>query len=317
MPDMTLGGFAPPTGALSLETLRLSGGSEGISLVYAGVDPSEEWTYSVLLAEEAGKRVLVVRCAETLWYQVYPVADPQQTALQILADIDNNNERFSQWRAEGGEVSYKERLSVPKTHGLPPSRGFVEFIERRYRESKTMEDGPKEAWWQDTNTKVAMGQAIQEGQGNAPAYRLGPVPETPEAQKAENRPYVNQLRNAGIAMVVTGMVSALQGFALLTFAASRMVKWHGWVPDLQWEDTTRMITAGVAAVYFVGTAIYTGVVAGSGNGLRFLNGRNFVKIGAWVAMVPLLCPIFVAGIPVGIWVHRLLRDPRAPSIVTD
>lgn len=316
MPDLTLGGVAGPAGAVSAENLRAGQGIAGVVFQYAGVDAGEDWVYTVQLADEAGKRVLVVRCPETLWYSVYPLGDAAEVGRQLLGDIMANNEKFSAWRADGGELGYKERHSVPSVKGLAASRGLVDFLERKYRAGTTLDAGPAENWWGGGDVNRAEGLKIAEGRGIAPAYRLAPVEEPEDAMKPENRPYVNSIYNAGVWMIAGGAIAALQGVAVLSAGIYPLLHWKGWTPVIQWS-WGRLGFAGGAILFFVLETAYATAMVVTGSSFRELKGRRMAAKTAWLMFTPVFGPLLLGGLPLGIWALRLIRDPRATKIFRD
>lgn len=314
MPDVTLGGVAPARGAVSAESLRDDHGMGGVLLVYQGIDPGEDWTYSVQVVQEGAQRKLVVRCAETLFYNIYPSTPLNEVVPAVFQAVLEHNERFSQWRGRGGEVGYKERLGVPKAQGLPASKGLVDFLERRYREGRTMEDGPAAGWWIAESSKTVQGGQIGLGQGNVPSYRLGPVEETPAAQRPENRAYVASLRSIGKALMILGAVTGVQAMVVLSAGALRIIRFSGWTPIIS-QEVGHWVVFGGCALLFLMWTLSAGLQVMGGNAMSSLKGPGWAKAGAICAMIPGMGPLLVVSLPFGIRAFQLLRDKRMPSII--
>lgn len=295
LPDHT-GGGRPwhPDGALNLENVFSDQGAGGVLLEFfgqAGAEPvpEDEYTYQALVVHDATGARVVVRCPETVYFQVFPADRPDTLGATILAHVRQHNARFTAWRSQGGEVSYADRLSVQEVRGTACDRGLVALLGDLRRRGVPLEAGPSQGWW--VQSRAAIGRAIGVGKGTDPTYHIGPKSGA-DPDSAENRAFVEKARKVGTVLLV------LSGLTVVYLAAGGTLAY--------WRYGVR-VSAGLVAsgVLWAALAAWAGVL------LRRLRSLTLARVLAVVLMLPCFGPCCAAGLPVGAWALWVLRNPRA------
>ena len=204
LPDHTgTGRGGTPEGALDLENMFSDQGTSGVLLQFADPSTGEEYTYAVYVVRSPTGTELAARCPETLFQQSYaPEAD---AGPKILQHVRQHNAAFFGWRAQGGEVSFGERLAVHEVRGASCDRAVVRFLEELRRDGIPLATGPAKGWWNDRQRQLAAG--IVAGKGSEPYYRTRP--ELAERNTPEMIEQVERLRFAGALMLVSGSIAGV------------------------------------------------------------------------------------------------------------
>lgn len=295
LPDHT-GGGRPwnPDGALNLENLFSDQGASGLLLEFlgpAGLEPrpEDEYTYQVQVVQDATGAQVVVRCPETVYFQAFPAQRPETLCATILAHVRQHNARFTAWRAQGGEVSYAERLGVQEVRGASCDRGLVAFLADLRKRGVPLESGPSQGWWVPSRKDI--GRAIQAGKGADPTYHIGPKSGA-DPDAAENRAFAAQARQVGTVLFV------LAGLTTLYLVAGGALAY--------WRYGGQAMAGVVAS-----GLLWAGLAAWTGTLFRRLRSLTLARVLAVVLMLPCFGPCCAAGLPVGGWALWVLRSPRA------
>lgn len=305
LPDVTLGGEYPESGAVNAENLRFNQGVEGVLLCFPGFEPGTEWIYGV--APAGGAHAVHVRCRDTLFSQSYAGLPVDQLAARILHDARTHNQAFVQWRAQGNEPSLAEQRAIGEARGVACSTTLSTFLEGRYRGGQTLSEGPSMGWWNAGMTRKALGGQIAMGQGFEASYRLAgelPVHETPEY-----RNYAESLKTLGTVMVVVGTVSFLIAGLSLAYAGYNVfLQKAEYILGDAWKRDAYPLSLFLMASTFALAQVVGGFR------LRALRNLWLVRCCAFLAILPCVGPCWLVGLPLGAWVLYKLADDKARPI---
>ena len=310
VPDLTLGGTIPESGALSAENVRYNGGVEGVLLTFPGFDPGEEWVYAVVAAGAS----VHVACGDTLFVHAYAGLKPEEYGGRILADVRAHNEAFTRWRAEGGVVGLSESRSIRIPRGEGVSRALSDLVERRYAIGQTLEPGPAEGWWLEAHTSRAFGGAIRVGDGADPTFRLGAV--APTADNPEQRAYAASIRTLGGVLMGVSIAGALVGGLVLTWAGFNVFKQRADVILTRGIDGVGdLLTVNAwPLLSFLGAVVFAGALFTAGLRMRSLRNLTLVRVLIAVAAVPCSGGCCVVGLPLGAWALYRLSNKHAAAV---
>ncbi|GDX81185.1 hypothetical protein LBMAG42_29960 [Deltaproteobacteria bacterium] len=313
LPDVTLGGVVPETGAFNAENLRFNGGVEGVCLCFPGFEPGEEWVYRVAVVGGAGAAVQVT-CPDTLFSHAYAGISPQELGGRILADARAHNEAFVAWRAQGGQVSLGEQRAIADARGIPASRGLIELLERRYRAGENLIAGPAAGWWISEQARPTLGAAIKVGGGIDPTYRL--KAEAPIHDRPEYREYAASIQSWGAWLIGLGFGAVVISGLALTYAGYNVFQQQASV--ILTKDISGAAGLLESSAYPLLSFLTSGTFAlcwiVAGLRMRALRNLLLVRILLVISMIPCSGACCFVGLPVGGWALYKLIDEKAGPV---
>lgn len=288
------GTSATPEGALDVGSFLGDQGAGGLQLHFlgqAGADPvpEDEYVYQVYVVRDATGERVIARCAETVYHQVFADRPRETVGARVVAHIRQHNDRLTAWRAQGGEVSYAERLSIPEVRGVACERALVQHVAELRRRGVALEAGPAQGWW--TMSRAQVGAAITAGKGAEPTYRLG-KDRSADMEAAENRAFADRVRPVGTAFAVLG------GLGLLYVVGGGAATW--------WTYGSRYGAAVIAS-----GLLWSAAALVCGLKMRALRSLTLVRVLAALTMLPCWGACCMAGLPLGAWALWVLKEPRA------
>ncbi len=306
LPDHTRGSREwIATGALNLENFFQDQGAGGILLEFRGQAgespvPEDDYTYQVVVTRGPEGAQVVVRSEDTLFHHAFPATPPDALAAHILGEVRGHNERFTQWRGQGGATTVAQRRGIPSARGVTPDRALLQVLETLRRTNRSIAEGPANKWW--IQAKSATPLKIEAGLGLEPVYATRKAMVTLSAEDLE---HADRLRTAGTVLLVSG------GFSLLfLFAGTLLSGWNLYVGGFRWLAAQGWMTVASVA----GSSVFAGVHLVGGLRLRALKSRRLVGVLAILGMLPCLAPCCGVGFPAGAWVLYLLRDERSNKV---
>lgn len=320
LPDHTRGGRQwTALGALNLENFIQDRGAGGVVLQFLGQvgdvpSPEDEYSYQVVVARGASGAEIVVRSEDTLFHHAFPLTQPVRQAGQespeghevralagsLVGELRAHNERFTEWRANGGVASVVQRRGLPEARGVSAERGLVAVLESLRRAGRSVEEGPANRWW--VKEQAASNLRIEVGLGQEPMYATR---RENVGLSQEDIAHAGRLRTAGTVLLVSAALAlfyvfsgvGLVGWLLYAVGADNLA-------TSSWVGASTIATGGVFAV----------LQAVAGFQLRRLRTRKMVTVLAALALLPCLAPCCVAGLPVSGWALYLLRDERTNKV---
>ncbi|MFN7142376.1 MAG: hypothetical protein ACK4YP_01255, partial [Myxococcota bacterium] len=214
-----------------------------------------------------------------------------------------HNERFTEWRAQGGVTTVAQRRGIPAAQGVPADRALLAVFETLRRTGRSMSEGPANKWW--VKAAPAGGPVrIEAGLGLEPVYV---TKKTMVVLSPEDLAHAARLRTAGTMLLVSAGLSL--GFLVAAAAYSGI--------GLYRAGLTGFVAQGWTVVVSVlGSLVFAGVHGFAGMRLRALRSRTLVAVLAGIGMLPCLAPCCAVGFPAGAWVLYLLRDERTNKVFT-
>lgn len=322
VPPGTFGGF-------DLQRLTASEGREGLELLVpaaaGGQTSVEDGTYhfEVKVCQTAQGLGFAVRCPEANFLQEFPYDphNPLWAAGYIHQALTGYVPQFVQWRLQGGEVAWADRVGMPKIPGEPCSPLLVRFLERRLQSNQGLDQGPAEGWWLQAApapaeapgpSGVGGGVAPPTGWSGAPVIRAGKGAGDPVYLSAQAREMVAR----GEPIATSGNVQALArvnqpGSALMLLAGLGMAQALLWFINAI-TVIVYYLDDSLFALFFSLFAALTLLASGA---VAMLGGYRYRKLAkgplpiiamVYAAVVPVCC---LAGIPVAIWAAFTLQDP--------
>ncbi len=300
---------AMPTEAGVMDAADLLGpgrGSQGIRLAFLHQardlpGPEDEYHYSIKLVREPQQQGVLVRCADCLYFKVFPESPPESLGARILADIRAHNQTFTTWRRKGGELAYGEREGVPDIRGMACSAGLSNFLERHYKSGATLAEGPDHGWWNERFAKRSLGRQIGIG-GGQEAFVMKKA--LTEAQLPENRAWLKRVEQAGVGMIVSGALSLAWCGGLAMYA---LYRWY----DIGFGS---MFTMGWPVASLVLTGIAGGAQVWAGMQARALESAFWVQGIAIFAIIPCGGPCCIPALPSSLYTLWTLRDDRTERL---
>lgn len=297
---------APVDGALSTEELlRFDPGGAAVTLRFgSGAPLDEEYVYTLRVAVDRVGVSVLARCPETLFHHVWAGTPLEALAPRLLADLRAHTRAFVDWRLQGGEPGYAERLAIGDGPATPPDAGFVRFLDDLYRSGHRLDEGPARGWW--GGGPAAGPTAITTGMGIDRVYHLGGPVEDPEVAAWRGR-----FATAGRLWYA---LLAVQGLAALgTFSWTAWTWWKVGAPP--WGGVASLLAAGLAM----------GLYGVLGQALvhpreRWVQRHSVAARWTLVALavlagLPCTGVCCVAGLPLAGWTIRLLADDRAVKVL--
>lgn len=311
VPDATRGGVEPtPDGHLNVENLlQPASAAQGLLLEFPGLPDADTpvYAYAVRLVRDVrgGGYLVEARCPETLFHHTWPTSVPEALAGAIVDALRVHHASFLAWAAQGGRVSYTERLGIPSLPAESPSPTLVRFLNGLYAEGRTLADGPAKGWWAPAT--VWSGK-IEAGLGQDPTYHLGP---RTDQLTEEEREHADRLRTAGWAMVV---YAGLSGLVLVCGSA-----YAGWLAYLSgsvpfWNGAG---ACGGALSIVLWLAAAQALVRQRDRWFFRSGGttRGLITIAAIFGMVPCAGYCCLGGLPVGAWTLYVLYNEHTKKII--
>lgn len=307
LPDHTrLVVAAPPEGAVSVEALLKPDAAGGALELMFGGGPGldDTYTYTVRLAHESRGVSVLVRSPDTLFHHVWAGHPVESLPGRILADLRAHTAAFVEWRRQGGEPSYAERMAIPDGASSPAPAEFVRFLDALYRAGHRLDEGPARGWWGRSGAAQAPSTpAITAGLGIDRSYRLGTAVE----DDPELRAHRDRLASAGKLLVGLG--------ALYVATAALSAVYTVWA----WYRSGAPPWAALATTF--GGGLSGVLVALSGQALLDLRRRWLFRdsetIRTWLVgvsvlvMLPCSGACCVVGFPVGVWTLWLVLDDKS------
>jgi preprotein translocase subunit Sss1 len=285
------------------DLLGVARGAEGIRLGFlcpTSIDPNpeDEFIYVIKVSRQPDRAFVVVRCAESIFYQEVEEAPYESLGGRILAMIRAHNARFTAWRQRGGMASMAERKSVPDVRGMPASAPLSNFMERHYKSGGSLSDGPQYGWWNERFSARELGKQIGAGQGGE---RYIQERKLTEAEKPENIAYIKQLKIAAIGMMAYGGAGISWCMGIVTYMFYRWVTIHfGAMFSEGWPQASLILMGIMSCLQLWG-------------GWQLYNLRSAFWVQGIALLGALPCgfsPCCLMGIPTGALVFYRMRDPK-------
>lgn len=309
--DGTGRSFTPtPTGIVDAgDLLGLGRGANGLRLCFAeqALDlpaQEDEYTYIVKVVRDPNRSCVVARSEDTLYFREYEERPYDTLGARILADIRAHNANFTAWRKKGGQLAYGERQGIPEVRGVACAAALSNFLDRQYKAGHRLEVGPDEGWWNQRMDAKVLGKQIGLGKG-AEVFTLTRPPS--EADKPENKPYVQRLKWAGMGMIVSGLISGSWCFGMVGYLFYR---WFH-------LGFASIFTAHTQIASMVLTLIMACIQIWAGVQVRNFRSAFYVQMAAVFALMPCAGPCCIPAFPFSLALLYLMRDSRMEAIFED
>ncbi|MFT5682752.1 MAG: hypothetical protein ACI8RZ_003676 [Myxococcota bacterium] len=322
-PDVTrASGRVAPGVFGGFDLTRFSGGHgrEGFSLCVPAI-ADEQWLkedgvydFGVKMTRSpSGQMVFAIRCPEANFFEefTFEPANPLHIAGYIHQSLTTYVPEFIRWRRGGGEVTWAQRAGMPEVQGEPCSSLLSQFINERVLLRRSMDDGPAESWWMDSEVEGWSGGAIA-SVGRAAENERG---EDGELQEASRFLAESTVKSPGLALTAMATVGIINGMLWLGNIALTV---FFMATDLLTGDPSRYVPS-MAFSIVVGFGLLGGgalALAGARKYRRLEGGLLMWFSIAYVAASPMCC---LLGGPFSMWaiycwLRPEVKDFRATQI---